>query len=77
VKDMQVLVDLNLNAIEYALKEGGNKNFEIVRLPDQNHLFQETTGTGALADYAAIEQTISPKTLYVISDWIFSITRKH
>ena len=76
VKDMQVVVDLNLNAIERALTEGGNKNFKIVRLPNQNHLFQETDGTGTIADYATIEQTFSPKTLLVISDWISGIMKK-
>jgi uncharacterized protein len=75
VKDMQVLADLNLNAIERALTEGGNKNFKVLRIPNQNHLFQETDGAGTLADYATIEQTFSPKTLIVISDWISAITK--
>ncbi|MFK8115015.1 MAG: alpha/beta hydrolase family protein [Rubripirellula sp.] len=75
MKDLQVLADLNLNAIEQALKAGGNEDFKIVRLPDQNHLFQETGGLGTAGDYAKIEQTFSPKTLAVISKWIARIAK--
>ncbi|WP_218933773.1 alpha/beta hydrolase family protein [Rubripirellula lacrimiformis] len=74
-KDMQVLADLNLDAIEGALTKGGNQNFKVVRLPNQNHLFQETDGSGATGDYATIEQTFSPKTLAVISEWIAQMTK--
>lgn len=74
-KDTQVLVDLNLNAIEQALTQGGNKNFNIVRLPNQNHSFQETDGFGTMGEHATVEQTISPKTLVVISDWIVRTTK--
>ncbi len=74
-KDMQVLADLNLNEIERALKDGRNKNFKVVRLPNQNHLFQETEGSGTPEDYATIEQTFSPKTLSVISEWISHIEK--
>ena len=69
-KDLQVLVDLNLDAIEKSLQEGGNTNFEIVRMPNMNHLFQETDGDGSPAEYGNIEETFSPKALKVISDWI-------
>lgn len=68
-KDLQVPADLNLTAIEQALKKGKNKRFEIKELPNLNHLFQECE-TGAPSEYAKIEQTISPSALSVISDWI-------
>lgn len=68
-KDLQVPADLNLTAIEQALKKGKNKRFEIKELPNLNHLFQECE-TGAPSEYAKIEQTISPSALSAISDWI-------
>jgi pimeloyl-ACP methyl ester carboxylesterase len=39
-KDIQVAADINLPAIEKALKSGGNKSVKTVFLPDLNHLFQ-------------------------------------
>lgn len=68
-KDLQVPANLNLVAIERALKNGKNKHFEIIELPNLNHLFQECE-TGAPSEYARIEQTISPIALTVITDWI-------
>ncbi|HEV7787237.1 MAG TPA: alpha/beta fold hydrolase, partial [Thermoanaerobaculia bacterium] len=38
--DLQVIADQNLPEIEKALKEGGNKDFTLKRLPGLNHLFQ-------------------------------------
>jgi uncharacterized protein len=56
--------------IAQAMKEAGNKNYTMIELPGLNHMFQPCT-TGALAEYAAIEETISPIALKSISDWIF------
>ncbi len=44
-------------------------NYEVKELPNLNHLFQ-TAQTGALSEYANIEETISPVALKVIGDWI-------
>ena len=74
-KDLQVLVDLNLNAIEKALKAGGNSNFQISRLKDMNHLFQETEGPGMPTEYGTLEETFSPKALTVMSDWLLEQTK--
>lgn len=68
-KDLQVPAKENLAAIEKALTEGGNKNFKTMELPGLNHLFQ-TCETGAIAEYAQIEETISPMVLEIILDWI-------
>ncbi len=68
-KDMQVPAKENLSAIENALKKGANKSFTIKEFPDLNHLFQECT-TGLPKEYGAIEQTISPKVLQNITQWI-------
>ncbi len=74
-KDLQVLVDLNLNAIEKALKAGGNSDFEISRLANLNHLFQETEGAGMPTEYGTLEETFSPKALKVMSAWVVEHTK--
>jgi hypothetical protein len=67
--DKQVLPDQNLPAINKALEEAGNKHFEIEELPGLNHLFQ-TAKTGSPAEYAQIEETMSPIAMDKISNWI-------
>lgn len=68
-KDLQVPPQQNLAAIRKALQEGGNKNFEALELSGLNHLFQ-TAKTGLPSEYGQIEETISPKALQTIGDWI-------
>lgn len=67
--DKQVLPQQNLPRIRKALQEGGNEHFEIDELPGLNHLFQ-TAKTGSLAEYAQIEETMSPIALDKMSSWI-------
>jgi hypothetical protein len=69
-KDGQVPPDQNLPAIREATR--ANKDVTIVELPNLNHLFQ-TAKTGALGEYADIEETVAPIALDTMSDWI----RKH
>ena len=59
-----------------AAKQGGNKDFSIVLLPQLNHLFQ-TSRTGLLTEYGQIEETISPIALKTISDCILKHTASH
>jgi fermentation-respiration switch protein FrsA (DUF1100 family) len=68
-KDLQVPPAQNLPAIRKALENGGNKHFEVDELPGLNHLFQ-TAKTGAPAEYAEIEETMSPVALDKIASWI-------
>ncbi len=68
-KDLQVASKPNLEGIEKALNEGGNKNFKIVEMPNMNHLFQ-TTNTGKIAEYGQLEETFSPQILELMKDWI-------
>jgi len=68
-KDTQVLPQQNLPAIRAALEQAGNKHFEIDELPGLNHLFQTAT-TGVPAEYAQIEETISPGALEKMASWI-------
>jgi pimeloyl-ACP methyl ester carboxylesterase len=67
--DLQVLPGQNLPVIEAALKQGGNKDVTVVRLPGLNHLLQPAR-TGLPAEYAQIETTIAPAALDAISAWI-------
>ena len=71
-KDVQVNADINLNAIEKALKSGGNNSFKIIKLPGLNHLFQHCD-TGLPAEYGEIEETISPDVLRIMSGWILDL----
>jgi pimeloyl-ACP methyl ester carboxylesterase len=73
-KDLQVPPKENLSAIEEALVAGGNKNFTVKELPGLNHLFQ-TAQMGLPAEYAKIEETISPEVLKIIGDWILEQIR--
>ena len=66
--------DENLQAITAALKAGGNKHFAVKKLSGLNHLFQ-TADTGAPSEYGKIEETMSPKAMEVIADWILQQTK--
>jgi fermentation-respiration switch protein FrsA (DUF1100 family) len=68
-KDTQVPARVNLDAIEKALKDGGNKDATVKELPKLNHLFQ-TCETGAPSEYGKIEETFAPAALEEILGWI-------
>ncbi|WP_296623485.1 S9 family peptidase [Marivirga sp.] len=68
-KDLQVPARVNLEAIEDALKAGGNTQYTIKELAGLNHLFQEAE-TGSPSEYAQIEQTIAPAALELMANWI-------
>jgi len=72
-KDLQVAANQNVPAITNALTKGGNQKFTVKRYPNLNHLFQECE-TGAISEYASIQQTFSPKVLTDINNWIKKIT---
>lgn len=74
--DLQVPYDVNMAAIEKALKEGGNKNVTIKSFPELNHLFQRCK-TGLPAEYAQIEQTIEVEVLDYITQWIKTQTKSN
>jgi pimeloyl-ACP methyl ester carboxylesterase len=71
-KDLQVAADVNLPAIEKALKSGGNKNYKIMKLDGLNHLFQHSD-TGLPTEYGNIEETFSTEALKIIADWILGL----
>jgi hypothetical protein len=73
-KDVQVIASQNLPEIEKALEKVGNKRFKCVEIPNLNHLFQECE-TGLPDEYFSIEQTISPKVLELMRDFIDEYVR--
>ena len=74
--DTQVPAHEDLEAIEQALKDGGNRDYKIVLLPKLNHLFQ-TSKTGSPSEYAEIEETIAPVALETMGNWIAAHTTKN
>ncbi|MBN1223003.1 MAG: alpha/beta hydrolase [Candidatus Aminicenantes bacterium] len=74
-KDTQVPADVNLTAIEQALKQADNESYEIKKLPGLNHLFQ-TARSGHPREYGKIDETFSPTALQLISDWIQQTVNK-
>ncbi|MBP5590201.1 MAG: alpha/beta fold hydrolase [Bacteroidales bacterium] len=71
-KDIQVAAEVNLPALEKALKESGNENYEIHLMPNLNHLFQHCE-TGNVSEYATIEETFSEEVLEIMVEWINSL----
>ncbi|WP_404710137.1 alpha/beta hydrolase family protein [Sphingomonas sp. MMS24-J13] len=65
--DRQVPAKENLPAIRAALKD--NKDATVVEIPGLNHLFQ-TAKTGAVGEYAEIEETVAPVALEQMAGWI-------
>ena len=72
-KDLQIASKENLEQIEKALREGGNKDFQTKQLPGLNHLFQHAP-TGSPAEYGGIQETFAPEALNSISGWILKHT---
>jgi fermentation-respiration switch protein FrsA (DUF1100 family) len=70
--DLQVPAAQNVPALKAAL--AGNRDATVTALPGLNHLFQ-TARTGAIAEYAQIEETVSPLALKAIGDWIAAHVR--
>jgi uncharacterized protein len=68
-KDVQVIPQQNLTAIEQTLERSGNPNFRTLELAGLNHLFQ-TAQTGAPDEYEEIEETFSLAALELIAAWI-------
>jgi len=68
-KDLQVPSKVNLGLIKSSLEKAGNKNITIEEIEGLNHLFQECT-TGSPMEYQSIDQTLSPKVLDCIDNWI-------
>ena len=66
--DLQVWHDLNLPAIERAVREAGGR-VTVVRLEGLNHMLQPAT-TGGIDEYAAIDLTMDEDAMALIANWI-------
>ncbi len=71
--DLQVPAATNLPAIAGALAAGGNRDATIVALSGLNHLFQ-TAVTGSPSEYENISETLNPRALSAIGNWIAART---
>jgi uncharacterized protein len=72
-KDLQVPSKQDLEKIEQALKDGGNKDYQTTELLDLNHLFQHAP-TGSPTEYGGIQETMAPEALNAVSDWVLKHT---
>jgi hypothetical protein len=72
--DLQVPFKANLEAIETAVRAGGNSDVTVRSLPRLNHLFQ-TSRTGLPVEYGTIDETFAPDALAIISTWILERTQ--
>ncbi len=68
-KDIQVHAASNIDAIEKALKEANNENYEVKIFEGLNHIFQPAE-TGSNEEYMYIQQTISEEVLDTILNFI-------
>jgi dienelactone hydrolase len=70
-KDLEFPPIPNLDMIKKALQESGNNKSKIIQLKSLNHILQ-TCDTGSPDEYIEIKETISPKALKLMGDWIKS-----
>jgi pimeloyl-ACP methyl ester carboxylesterase len=68
-KDVQVVSAPNMAGWQALLKKSNAKSYTVTELPGLNHLFQECVSCD-VDEYGALEQTISPKALSTIGDWL-------
>jgi pimeloyl-ACP methyl ester carboxylesterase len=67
--DLQVNADINLGAIESALKTAGHTRYLVRKMPKLNHLLQ-TAITGSGQEYARIEETVTPAAMDEVTAWL-------
>jgi pimeloyl-ACP methyl ester carboxylesterase len=72
-KDLQVPPKQNAPLMRKALQEGGNKDFDIIELPELSHLFQHCVSC-LPGETRAIEETFAPEALAAISTWVLKHT---
>jgi uncharacterized protein len=68
-KDIQVVADPNLAAIEDALKKSSSKIHSTQKLEGLNHLFQHCK-TCTVQEYGELEETFAPEALQIMADWL-------
>jgi uncharacterized protein len=75
MKDVQVNPADHLPAVKQALENGKNLNYDVVEIQDLNHLLQ-TAKTGFENEYRWIQETVSPKVLEALTNWIHQWLRQ-
>ncbi len=68
-KDVQVPAAQNAPALEVALQQAGNSDYEIVTLADANHLFQSAE-TGAITEYATLKAEFTSDFVPTLVEWL-------
>lgn len=68
-KDAQVPAAENSREVREALRLAGNADATVRVLPELNHLLHTCT-TGAVGEYAEIEETMAPVALEAIGEWL-------
>ena len=68
-KDVQVLPQQNLAAINSALEKSKSKKYEIHELPGLNHLFQHCN-VCTVAEYGQLEETFAQEALDMMAKWL-------
>jgi hypothetical protein len=69
-RDLQVPADLDAPVMERAL--AGNPRATVTTIDGLNHLFQNAH-TGSPMEYAQIEETVAPKALDTVAEWLAGI----
>ncbi len=67
--DLQVSAKTNFPVLQKALEKAPCTDYQILEMPDHNHLFQKAK-TGAFSEYAALEETFSEEAMEVMMKWI-------
>lgn len=70
-KDKQIDATENMSVITEAVKTNHKTNISIRFIEGVNHMYQ-TADTGSEYEYFQIEETISPKVLDLLSEWILN-----
>lgn len=67
--DLQVPPEMNKKALQEALDYAGNPDYELMIIPQANHLFQKAK-TGSPTEYATLEKEFIDGFPYIILNWI-------
>jgi len=62
--------------LDAAMQQAGNKDYTFVVLPKLNHSFQ-TCATGAMAEYATIQEAIAPLAVDTMTNWLVARTNNN
>jgi|SRR5579862_152349 len=68
-RDFVVSHEVNLSRLTKTLQEAQHSDYTVLSLPHLNHGFQ-TCMTGSLQENPRIEETVAPRVLEILTDWI-------